>query len=229
MEKTLLLVDDSREQKEVLDNLAEYVRRNEGINVLNLYIDPNDRPFLDDSSDPDLDKLINGIKDKTSTLRPALIIVDQYYSGNDKYQGLDVIERLRTVPKFRNCQLFLISGNRDRIIREIFENDGTPHEKVKKLAKLLMLGIDRFLDKNFRDEAIDILKRKSIQEILPARLREFEKDKDVKLNLFTPKYKALPMAELADMIDGNHIEAPHILNEMIELTLAHYQRIDENL
>ena len=96
MEKTLLLIDDSPEQKTVLENLAEHLRTKEGINVLTLYINPNEREYLNEEKDPDLDKLVAGISEKLKGLRPNLIVVDHYY-GDSSFTGLHVIEKLRPI------------------------------------------------------------------------------------------------------------------------------------
>ena len=110
----------------------------------------DDKDFLNDQKDPDLVKLIIGIKRILVSLKPNLIIVDQYYSGNDIYNGLNVVEKLREISKFKNCPIFLISGKRDKIVRDIFTNtDFTIPQKVNSLSKIINYKIDKFLDKNF--------------------------------------------------------------------------------
>jgi CheY-like chemotaxis protein len=230
MEKTLLLIDDSPDQKGVLENLSEHLRVREGINISNFYINPNDRPFLNDQKDPDLEKLIQGITQQLIGKKPDLIIVDLYYSDNELFDGLLVIEKLRLITKFRNCKIFLISGKREKVIRDIFENEKKDtKEKVKNLAKIIDFRIEKFLDKNFKDEAIESLKRKNIDNILPSKLRDFEKENEIKINLFSPRFKTLTLEELAEKIESNDPEASQILNEMFELTLSHYINIDEGL
>ena len=230
MEKVLVVVDDSSEQKKVTENIAEHLRRNEQVNVLPLYINPNDRPYLNDSKDPDLDKLVSGIVSKLKKLRPNLVIVDLYYSDNNSYNGLDVVEKLREIPKFSKSVIFLISGKREKIVRDIFRDDHKKDtEKVKKLAKIINYRIERFLDKNFKDQAIESLKKRDLNEVIPAKLRDFEESQDMTINLFTPKFKSLSYKELADKIESDDPEAPAIINEMFDLALAHYQKIDEKL
>jgi len=226
MEKILLLIDDSPEQKTVLENLAEHLRSKEGINVLTLYVDPNERDYLNDEKDPDLDKLVSGIKEKLRGLRPNLIVVDHYY-GDTSFTGLNVIEKLRSINKFRKSAIFLISGKRDKIVREVFEDEGIPtDEKVKKLAKIIDLGIDKFLDKEFKSEAIESLKTRELKDILPSKLRELDNGK---IHVLNPRYRELTMDQLADMIEANDSEAQGIINEMFDLTLSHYVKFDEKL
>jgi len=226
MEKTILLIDDEPIQKAVLESLAEHLRTKEGINVCTLYVDPNERGYLSEEQDPDLDKLVSGIEEKLRSLRPDLIVVDYYY-GSIPFTGLDVIEKLRSIKKFSKSSLFLISGKRERIIREIFEDEEiATSEKVKKLAKIIDFGVDKFLDKKFKNEAIELLKKKDIKDILPNKLRELG---DSKIHLFTPRYRVMTMDQLADMIDANNPEAQGIINEMFDLTLSHYAKINASL
>ena len=224
MEKILLLIDDSPEQKTVLENLAEHLRTREGINVLTLYVDPNERDYLNDEKDPDLDKLVSGIAGKLKGLRPNLIVVDHYY-GDTSFTGLNVIEKLRSIKKFSKSAIFLISGKRDKIVREIFEDEKIPtDEKVKKLAKIIDFGIDKFLDKEFKSEAIESLKTRDLKDVLPSKLRELDNGK---IHVLNPRYRELTMDQLADMIDANDSEAQSIINEMLDLTLSHYVKFNE--
>ncbi|MCR9066973.1 MAG: hypothetical protein NXI00_23605 [Cytophagales bacterium] len=226
MEKTLILIDDSPEQKTVLENLAEHLRTKEGINVLTLYVNPNEREYLNEEKDPDLDKLVVGISEKLKGLRPNLIVVDHYY-GDSPFTGLNVIEKLRSIKKFSKSSIFLISGKRDKIVREVFEDEDIPTgEKVKKLAKIIDYGIEKFLDKEFKSEAIESLKTRDIKDILPNKLREID---DGRIHVLNPKYKELTMDQLADMIDANDTEAQVIINEMFDLTLSHYVKLNEGL
>jgi CheY-like chemotaxis protein len=229
MEKTILLIDDNKEPKGVLDNIKSHLSHKESISLNANYIDPNDREYWNEERDPDLDKLIVGIKNKLKSMKPNLIIVDQYYSGNDKFGGIDVIRKLRDIPKFQKCSIFLYSGNRQKIVREIFEAEGIDGStKIRSLAELISLRIDKFLDKNFRDEAIEVLKQTSLNDILPTKLRNYEGENAV-INCFSPKYKALSFSELADKIDGDDPEARRILDEMFGLTLSHYAYINEKI
>lgn len=226
MEKTILLIDDSREQKAVLESIAEYLRQREGLNVLTLYIDPNERDYLDENKDPDIDKLVYGALEKLRGLRPNLIVVDHYY-GDSSFTGIDVIEKLRNQRKLKKCTIFLISGKRDKIVREIFENkDIDTNEKVRKLAKIIDYRIEKFLDKDFKSEAIEILKNHNISDILPAKLREVD---DGIIHLFSPTYRELTMEQLADIIESDEIDSHSIINEMLDLTLSHYVKINEEL
>jgi len=226
MEKIILLIDDSPEQKQVLENLAEHLRTKEGINVLTLYIDPNERDYLNEEKDPDLDKLVSGIEEKLKALRPNLIVVDHYY-GETSFTGLNVIERLRSIRKFSKSAIFLISGKRDKIIREVFENNEIPtDEKVKKLAKIIDFGIEKFLDKEFKSEAIESLKARDLKDILPSKLRELDNGK---IHVLNPRYREYTMDQLANLIEANNSEAIDVINEMFDLTLSHYVKINEEL
>ena len=229
MEKSLLLIDDSKDHIGVLDNIKNHLYRNETISLTTKYINPNDRKYLDEELDPDIDKLINGIKNKLFSIKPNLIVVDQYYSGNEKYKGIDVIENLRNIPKFKKCSIFLISGKRDKIVKEIFSNEKiTDSDKVKQLAKLINLKITSFLDKDFKDEAINILKQLKIEEILPTKLRSYEGDNAI-INKFSPCYSTITFSELADKIENSHPESITILDEIFDLTISHYVKINEKL
>jgi len=229
MEKTILLIDDNKEPKGVLDNIKSHLSQKESITLNANYIDPNDREYWNEEKDPDLDKLIVGIKNKLKSMKPNLIIVDQYYGGNDKFVGIDVIQKLRDIPKFQKCSFFLYSGNRNKIVREIFEaKELDENAKIKNLAKLIDLRIEKFLDKEFKDEAIKVLKRTSLNDILPTKLRNYEGENAL-INSFSPKYKTLSFSELADKIDGDAPEARQILDEMFGLTLSHYADINEKI
>jgi CheY-like chemotaxis protein len=226
MEKTLLLIDDEPIQKKVLENLAEHLRTKEGINVLTLYVDPNERDYLNDEKDPDLDKLVIGITEKLKGLRPNLIVVDHYY-GDASFTGLNVIEKLRSIKKFSKSAIFLISGKRDKIVREVFEDEKIPtNERVNKLAKIIDYGIEKFLDKEFKSEAIESLKTRDLKDVLPSKLRELDNGK---IHVLNPRYRELTLDQLADMIDVNDSDALGIINEMFDLTLAHYVKINEGL
>lgn len=229
MERAILLIDDGKEQKQVLQNIKTHLNANESINLTTRFINPNDREYWDESKDPDIDKLIAGINKELSSIKPSLVVVDQFYSGNDKFKGLDVIEKLRSVSKFKKCSMFLISGKRDAIIREIFTSDTfSDNQKVNQLAKIIGFKIDSFLDKNFKDEAIKLLKKTNLDEILPTKLRNFEGEGAV-INKFSPKYDTLTFEELASKIEDSDKEVPGILDEIFELTLSHYVKINEKL
>lgn len=229
MEKALLLIDDSQDHIDVLENIKSYLLSNESINLVTKYINPNDRAFWNNEKDPDLDKLISGIQTELKSIKPNLIIVDQFYGSNEKFKGIDVIQKLRDIPKFQKCSFIIISGRREQIIRDIFETEGISYsKKVTNLAKLINLRIESFLDKDFKSEAIQYLKQSKLDEILPAKLRDYEGDNSV-INCFTPKYNTVTFSELADKIEGDASEAKEILDEMFELTLSHYAIINEKL
>lgn len=227
MEKSLLLVDDSADHIAVLENISNHLREKEGINLSTYYLNPNDRVFWDEEKDPDLDLLVQGVKKELSTILPSLIVVDYYYSGAD-FNGLNLIEKLRESSKFRKSPIFLISGRREAIVREIFAKEIKESRKVAELSKILKLRIEQFLDKSFKNEAIEVLKRISVSDSLPEKLREYE-DKMVNLHLFSPRYRKLSVEELADMIDSDSDQAHEILNELFDLTLNHYINIDGKL
>jgi|GEM_PF-5430880 hypothetical protein len=226
MEKALLLIDDSREHVGVLTNITNYLKTNEGLVVDNFYLNPMDRPFCDSELNPNIDALIVGAVKKMEANMPALIIVDQYY-GDASFNGLQVIERLRGIPKFKNCPVFLISGKRESIVREIFDGKEKDGDKVKSLSKIITLGISQFLDKTFRDEAINTLKKRDISVLLPKKLREYEPH-DAKIQKLSAPFSKLTMSELADMMDSGAKETALLLDEMIELMLAFYVKIDAN-
>lgn len=229
MEKTLLLIDDSQDHIDVLDNIKSHLRTNESIDLITKYINPNDRAFWNEERDPDINKLIVGIQMVLKSIKPNLIIVDQFYGSNDKFKGIDVIQRLRDIPKFQKCSFIIISGRREQIIRDIFETEGlNATTKVNNLSKLINLKIDSFLDKDFKSAAIQYLKHSKLDEILPEKLRNYEGENTV-INCFTPKYSTLTFSELADKIEGDAPEAKEILDEMFGLTLSHYFSIDEKL
>jgi len=229
MERTLLLIDDRKEHLSVLDNIKSNLKTNRSINLSTKYLNPNDQKFWNNQKDPDISKVIEGIKIKLSSLKPNLILVDQYYSDNDFFKGIDIIEKLRSIPKFKECPIFIISGNRDKIVKEIFENEGDKEkDKVNNLAKLINLKINRFLDKDFKGEAIEELSKVKIDDILPTKLRDYEGE-NVVINRFSPKYKTLTFTELAEKIENNDSETVDILDEIFELTLAHYVGINEKL
>jgi len=164
MEKSILLVDDGVEHIQTLESIKSYLSENESTTLVTKYINPNDREFLDDDLYPDLGKLIRGILTKLHSIKPNLIVVDQYYSDNIRYKGLEVVEKLREISKFQKCSIFIISGNRKKIVKEIFEGDLEESEKVNRLAKLINLKIDGFLDKDFKDEAIKQLKQRKLRD-----------------------------------------------------------------
>lgn len=229
MEKVLLLIDDSQDHIGVLDNIKMYLRSNESIDLVTKYINPNDRAFWNSEKDPDLDMLITGIQFELKTLKPNLIVVDQFYGSNEKFKGIDVIQRLREVPKFQKCSFIIISGRREQIVKDIFEKEGiTDSKKVSNLAKLINLKIDSFLDKDFKSQAIHYLKQAKLDEILPSKLRDFEGENGV-INSFSPKYNTLTFSELADKIEGDAPDAKDILDELFGLTLSHYVSINEKL
>ena len=229
MGKVLLLIDDSQDHIGVLDNIKSHLRSNESIDLVTKYINPNDRAFWNTVKDPDLDMLIKGIQFELKTLKPNLIVVDQFYGSNEKFKGIDVIQKLREVPKFQKCSFIIISGRREQIVRDIFEEDGiTDSKKVNNLAKLINLKIDSFLDKDFKSEAIHYLKQSKLDEILPSKLRDFEGE-NIVINSFSPAYNPLTFSELADKIEGDAPDAKDILDELLGLTLSHYVSINEKL
>jgi hypothetical protein len=229
MEKALLLIDDTKEYVGVLENISKHLYRRESINVTTKYLNPNSREFFDENKDPSISKVLAGISKKLSSLKPSLIIVDQYYSGNDNFNGLKVIEELRKISKFKSCPIFLISGKRDKIVRDIFNSEGANgKEKVKLLSKIISFKIDQFLDKNFKDEAIQLLKENNITDILPTKLREYENE-NAHINIFSPKFRTLSFSDLADLIENNHPDSVSILNEIFDMSLAHYISLNENL
>lgn len=228
MEKSILLIDDGVEHIQTLQSIKKYLSESESISLVTKYINPNDRAYLDDDKFPDLKKLIDGIQSKLASIKPNLIVVDQYYSDNNKFKGLDVIEELRLIPKFRKCSIFIISGNRKRIVSEIFNAAVDESEKVNRLAKIINLKIESFLDKDFKSDAIKYLKQTKLDEVLPTKLRDYESENPI-INRFTPKYNTLTFSELADKIEGDTPDAKEILDEMFGLTLSYYASINEKL
>jgi DNA-binding NarL/FixJ family response regulator len=226
MDKTILLIDDSVDQKGVLENLSEHLRRKEGINLITLYINPNERNLLDEEDNPNLENLIQEAVNRLKSNRPSLVVVDYYYSDCD-FNGLNVIEKLRSIKKFQKCPIFLISGKRNKIVKEIFQDkELQDSQKVNELSKIINFGINKFLDKEFKSEAIELLKKNNLNEILPIKLRELENGK---LHLFKSLHKEIPISELADKIDSDDPETPEIIEEIFEITLSHYLKIDEKL
>lgn len=228
MTKGVLLIDDSQDHTGVLTNISDHLRANESIYITTRYINPIAKPYWDENKDPSLENVLTAIKSAFTTLSPGLIIVDQYYSDTNNFDGLHLISKLREVAKFKTCPIFLISGKRDKIVRDIFTNvDKSESDKVNELSKIIGYGISRFLDKSFKDEAIEVLKHRNLNEILPAKLREYE-NQGVKIRKFTPRFAEITLQQLADHIDSNSSEASAILEEMFELTLAYYAKIDAN-
>ncbi|WP_111672696.1 hypothetical protein [Algoriphagus litoralis] len=226
MEKTILLVDDTISQKDVLNDLIKNIRRSEGINVIGHFVNPNNRNFWNDNKDPDIDKLTAGIAFKFTDSIADLIIIDQYYSDLT-FNGLDLISKLRNIPKFKNSEIFLYSGKRDVIVKEIFNNQSLSDAmKVANLAKLINLRISQFLDKDFRSEALRSLKKVKLDNILPGKLRNVEEGK---IQSFSPRYREIPMGQLADMIESNDMDSGNILSEIFDLTIAHYVKLNEGL
>ena len=229
MEKALLLIDDTKEYIGVLGNISNHLSKRESVNVTTKYLNPNSRDYFDENKDPSLYKVLLGVSKKLSSLKPSLIIVDQYYSGNDNFDGLKIIEELRKLSKFKTCPIFLISGKREKIVRDIFSIEGVrDKEKVKQLSKIISFNIDQFLDKNFKDEAIALLKKNNITDILPAKLREFENE-NAQINTFFPKHKIQSFSELADLIETYHPNSATILDEIFDMTLSHYIDLNEKL
>ncbi|RWY47476.1 hypothetical protein [Mucilaginibacter gilvus] len=229
MTKGLLLIDDSQDHTGVLTNISDHLRANEHINITTRYINPIAKPYWDDNKDPNVDNVLAAIRTEFLTLSPGLIIVDQYYSDTTSFDGIYLISKLREIPKFKTCPIFLISGKRDKIVRDIFTNgDKTETDKVNELSKIIGYGISRFLDKSFKDEAIEILKHRNLNDIFPAKLREYELQ-EIKIKKFSPKFSEFSLQQLADHIDSNSSDASSILEEMFELTLAHYAKIDAGL
>ncbi len=229
MERTLLLIDDRQEHLSVLDNIKSNLRSNRSINLSTKYLNPNDRKFWNENRDPDIAKVIEGIKSKLSSLKPNLILVDQYYSDNIFFKGTDIIQQLRNIPKFKECPIFIISGSRNKIVKDIFENEGDHQsDTVSNLAKLINLRINKFLDKEFKGEAIEELSKVKVDDILPTKLRNYEGENAI-INRFSPRYQTLTFTELADKIENYDLETGAILDEMFELTLSHYVSINEKL
>jgi len=227
MEKTLLLIDDSKELEASLDTLKAHMKSSESIILHPYYINPNDREFWNNEDDrvPNLNKLIQGINSTRHSMKPDLILVDHFYGADVKFNGFDVIKKLREIPKFKKCSIFIISGKREQIVRDLVMDEA---EMVKSLSNIISLQIDGFFDKDFRAEAIRLLKQSKLENILPTKLRDYDGDNAV-VNCFTPKYKTLTFSELADKIEGDAPEAKEILDEMFGITLSHYANINEKL
>lgn len=226
MEKAIVLIDDTQTQKAVLENLINHLRRKEGINALGQFINPIDKEYWNDAKDPDFEKLISGINGKLVGIKPDLIVIDQYYSGVS-FKGLDIIKALRAIRRFKRTKIFLYSGNRDRIIREIFAEDSlSSDDKIKRLVQLIGYQITQFLDKDFKDEAIRVLKNVDFKDALINKLRTVENGK---IHLFSPEYRNLTLEELANKIEAEDQDAPKILDEIFALTVSHYVKIDEGL
>lgn len=229
MTKGLLLIDDGTEHIGVLTNISDYLRANEQIDISTFHINPLDQPYWDENRDPSMGNVISAVKNKLSTYSPGLIIVDQYYSDVTSFDGILLISKPREISKFKTCPIFLISGKRDKIVRDIFsDNDKSDRDKVNELSKIIGYGINRFLDKTFRDEAIEVLKNKDLNSVFPEKLREYE-NQDLKIKRFTPKYSEITLSELADYISSGNSEAFNILEEMFELTLSYYVNVNDDL
>lgn len=231
MERALLLIDDeSSTLRQVLTNVCDTLKR-DNIIVKHFDINPLDRKFYDLKSDPDIDLVVEAAFVAVKNYKVGLVIVDHYYS-DASFNGLAIINKLRENKKFKSCPIFLTSGKRDRIVADIFDTSSkTREDKVQELSKLISNNITRFLDKNFKDEAIESLKRPTLEEILPIKLREFENvgSSSKKLQLFDPKRRSITYGELADKIESNDPESRRILDEIFDLTLSHYSTIDEKL
>lgn len=227
MEKALLLVDDSKDHLGTLEQIKNKIKQ-EFINLTVKHIDPIHKDYWNEDKNPTIEKVLKGIEDKLKGIKPNLIIVDQFYSDVPTFKGIDIIERLRKMPKFKKCTIFLISGKRKKIVQDVFDDKKTDKDKVNKLAKLINLKIDSFLDKDFKSEAIRILKQRNINEIFPSKLRNYEND-DLKIHTFPPKSKSYTLEDLADKIENDDDEVNDILNEMFDMMLAYYTKIDEKL
>lgn len=224
MEKSILLIDDSKDHIGILDVLVASLKKNEQIDLISKYINPIDRTVWDDEGDPQLAIVIKKIVDDLLTIKPDLLIVDQYYSGVG-FTGLDIIEELRKINKFKYCKIFLISGKREKIVRDVFENKKmSDKDKVEALSKIINFGITRFLDKSFQSEAIETLKRRQIHEIIPRKFMETE-NKDIIIPKLTRGNGKIRLGELALKIEENSLEGEQIFSEMIDLSVAFYSKV----
>jgi len=228
MEKVILLVDDENESTAVLDGIKSNLKTN-NINVVAKYINPVDREFWDKNKDPQLDLVIKGIESSLKGKKAHLIIIDQYYSEGCDFTGLCIINRIRSIRKFKNTPIFLASGKRDKIVRTIFNNEvADENDKVDELSKLLNYKIEGFLDKDYRSKAIEFLKKETHNDILSTKLREYE-DKGFYIHTFEGAHRKLHIKNIVNKIDENDTGVNIILREMIDLSLAHYINIEDEL
>lgn len=228
MNRIVVLIDDEPTVAGGLDIIKENLKR-KNIDVISHYINPIDDDFCNDDDDPILIKVIDGIKSCLKGVQPNLFIIDLSYSGGSEFDGLDLIESLRDLKKFKNTPILLSSGKRKAVVKKIFGNeDLTEIEKVNELAKLIDYKIDGFIEKNYKDEAIKLLQKVKIDDLLPSKLRNFECE-TANINIFSPILNTLTFSELADEIEGNEPIATEILNEMLDMTLSNYVEIDEKL
>lgn len=226
MEKIILLIDDIKASVKGLETIKTSLKKKQ-IEIISEYINPLDKKFWDENKNPILEKVINGIVSTLSNRSADLIIIDNYY-GDASFSGLKIIENLRNINEFKSTSIFLTSGKRDHIVSEIFNSEKSDIQKVNDLSKLINYKIDGFLDKDYHSLATQFLMESSADKILISKLKKF-KDKEVIINTFSGRHAKMNIKDLATKIENKETGSTALVEEMVDLTIAHYIDIENEL
>lgn len=222
-DRVIIVIDDNDETKTVEEKVVQQLKK-EGIKVKPIVINPSTRELSSDDSDIDLSKVLNKIRTEISGHHIDVIACD-YELSDDTVTGLTIIDKLRNELR-KKCPVLLYSGKVDKVVRDIFDNQvANDADKRKKLEKLIRCNITTFVDRpNYPNEIIRNLKKVDIASVLVRKLREYGSKKIISIETFNSH----TLNQLAEKIEAGQADEK-LIAEIIELTLAHYISIDENI
>ncbi|MEM9834397.1 MAG: hypothetical protein AAF944_27460 [Bacteroidota bacterium] len=221
-DRVIVVIDDNDQTKNVEERIVQHLKK-QGLEVKSIVINPNTQEFFNDNSDIDLDKLVNGIKQLAKGYHIDLIACD-YELGDKNVNGFTVIEKLRG-ERFKKCPIILYSGKEGKVIANIFDSPESNDDKKQRLTKLIKCRITTFADRpNYPNEIIRNLKKVNIASILTRKLREYGSKRITSIETFS----TYTLNQIADKVDISQTNE-QLITEIIELTLAHYISINENI
>ncbi len=221
-DRVIIVIDDNDQTKDVDEKIVQNLKR-DGILVKSIIINPNTREFFNDNSDIDLEKLIEGVKQRAAGHHIDLVACD-YELGEEHVNGFTVIEKLRE-ERFKKCPIILYSGKEDKVIADIFNSPKSDADKKQRLTKLIKCRIAKFVDRTgYTSEVIGNLKKANITSILLRKLKEHESKTITSIESLSQHN----LGEMAEKIENNQLDE-QLITEIVELTLAHYISIDENI
>lgn len=223
--KKILIIDDEPQANHIQEIQNSL---NGKVIISHKQIDVLDRAFLDEEANLDKIKLEATIKSDVRSYHD-LILVDYDYGDKD-YNGLNVIEVIRTVKK--KCDVILYSADQKSIIDKVLGDNlaQCPKEEIiegiNKLMNYAILKIVRRGD--YVNEAIQILRKDTLPSPRAFLCEKLRINGNRKFNSCYPKLKGKTFSEIADILDDeNTANGYKWLTAIMEQVIAYLVKVNE--
>lgn len=227
--KYCLIIDDENQEGFFNPKVKDKLYREKGLKVEGIFFDITDKEILDENlkiKKAELQsKIIQTIKGKNIDL----IACDYNLTSDDHVNGLDVISLIRE--KKKNVPIILYSAKLDFIIKNLIkdytEGKYDQNNFFKKLKQLFRTDIKDFVRRdNYPDTINNILKNPTneLEQVFLQKLREYS---DMKFKTCYPKFRGKYLGEIADEIDSDNYHGKEFKTELVEQTVCHLIKLNE--